>query len=686
MSGPVRAGIEAGTGHGRDGSGDASGPECRIGFKNYGLQHVAGVNAVLPENEASSRATATEHRVVFVGNPNAGKTTLFNRLAGHRARTANYPGTTVEVRRARIAAGSGVVELVDLPGLYDLEHGSPEEVVASRYLHDVAGDGQVPAVVVVVLDATNLARNLSLLAQVRERVGSVVVSLNMRDLVAQRGLPMDAAALSAELGLPVFPLSARTGEGVAELREWVFSPPINNGTINANACNTVCPACGDCPYSARFRWAEDICRRTGHHYPETSTSGFTSWLDRWALHPLAGLALFAVIMAALFQSIFRLAEHPMDWIDGAFAGLADWSASTLPAGLWQSFLTDGVIAGIGGTVIFLPQICILFFLLVLLEDSGYLARGAVIVDRWMARVGLPGRAFVPMLSAHACAIPAILSAKAISDPRERLITIFILPLLTCTARLPVYALVTAMLFSDRPGMAGMVFTGAYFLGMLAAFLTAWLLKITFLRGPASPLMLELPDYRLPSLKTAFLTSYDRGLLFLRKAGTVILGISMVLWFLGSFPRVDSGAAQEAAASSQTLAQVQMEQSIIGRVGHAVQPVFEPLGFDWKLTIAVLTSFAAREVVASSLAVLHGLEADDAADLSLVERLRGEMTPATAMSLLVFFILAMQCLPTLAVVLRETESWKWPLLQFLWMSGLAYGAAWMTYNLVERLSG
>lgn len=635
------------------------------------------------------RGAGAARRIVFVGNPNAGKTTLFNRLTGLRAKTANHGGTTVEIRRGPLAGVGGNVELVDLPGLYALDAETPDERVAAQFLDDALAEEGSSLWVVLVVDATQLTRNLYLAGQIRERVPRLLVVLNMSDVATRRGLAIDTEALSREIDAPVMAVSARTGAGVRELRQWLSDPGEFQPGLDCPATALACPQCRGCPHAARFAWAEEVSRKVSAPGGRAAPGRVRRHFDQWSTHPVAGLFVFAAIMGGLFQSLFWLAEHPMGWIEDGFGMLAEFFGGRLGGGLGESFLLDGVIAGLGGTLVFLPQIVILFFLLALLEDSGYLARASFVIDRWMSRLGLPGKAFIPMLSAHACAIPAVMGARSIRNTRDRLVTILVLPFLTCSARLPVYALVTAMLFANRPGLAGAVFTGAYFMGIGATLGTAWLLRRSLLPGKTAPLVIELPHFHRPGLRNALVAAADRGGLFLRRAGTVILGISVLLWALGSFPRLetaaDAGAGAEIVVGEETALERQMEQSIIGGIGKAVQPVFAPLGFDWKVTVAVLTSFAAREVVVSSLSVLHGLgaaEADEA--VGLAERLHQSVPPATAWSLLVFFILALQCFPTLVVVGRETNSWKWPLLQFGFMFSVAYAAAWITHVLALRV--
>lgn len=629
-------------------------------------------------------------RVVFVGNPNSGKTTLFNRLTGLRAKTSNFPGTTLEMRSARLMHA----EFVDLPGLYSLEGTLEEEQVAEDFLRGLVASSVARTLVVLVVDATRLARNLFLASQIREIASHSVVALNMTDLARREGLEFDLQGLEQALGTRVFPLSARTGEGVPELKAWlgVWLSSVGAAKQILAPCAMVdCVGCDACPYRARFHWAEAVCGKVTRRRERTSvTRQWTDWIDRWTTHPVAGLLIFVAVMAGLFQALFHLAEIPMEWIEDGFEMLRSAAAGYWPSGYWGGFVVNGLLTGLGGLLVFIPQILILFFLISLLEDSGYLARAAVVVDRWMSRVGLPGKAFIPMLSAHACAIPAIMGARAIENRRDRLVTILILPLFSCSARIPVYVMVTAMLFPGAPGIAGLIFTGAYLLGMGAAFAAALVLKGTLLSGTPRPLLIELPDYHLPDLRTALLTAFDRGAIFLRRAGTVIVAIITLLWVATQFPvlPVEAHSFQDqpvsvAAPTEAELERAQLEYSIVGRVGKAVQPVFAPLGFDWTLTVAVLTSFAAREVLVATLSILHGI-GQDAGPGGLAEGLRGNIPFATGLSLLVFFILAMQCLPTLVITRRETGAWKWALLQLAYMSAVAYMAAFVTYQISSRL--
>ena len=625
-------------------------------------------------------------RIALIGNPNAGKTTLFNRLTGLRAKTANFPGTTLERRIGTIHLADGPVDLEDLPGLYALTAGNVEERVARDSLcGGTDGEGGASAVVVVV-DGTNLARNLYLAGQVRELGIPLLVVLNMMDLAEKEGLLIDDAALSRELGAPVIALSARTGAGVEQLpialgrllragREQLPPP----GELAA------CSSCSGCRQpSARFDWAEGVAVKVSQGSAQLSAAR-TEQIDRVLTHPVKGLLVFGAIMSAVFIAIFALAEYPMNAIEAACSALGQAVGHTLPEGELRSLVVDGVIGGVGGVLVFLPQICILFFFLSILEDSGYLARAAFVMDKLMGKVGLPGKAFVPMLSAHACAIPAIMATRVIEGRRDRLATILVLPLMTCSARLPVYAIVTAVLFADRPILGGLTFAGAYALGIAMALLTAWLFRRTILRGESRPLVLELPTYKMPSLGNALLAMRDRGLIFLSKAGSVILLISISMWAMATYPRMPPGHL-ERVASAENVRALELEYSLAGRLGKAIEPVFRPLGFDWRMDIGVLTSFAARETFVSTLAVVYGVGAEADGDVgTLRQTLRAQRrtdgTPvfglATAFPLLVFYVLAMQCLATQAITRRETGSWKWAAFQLGYMTVLAYCAALVT---------
>ena len=681
-------------------------------------------------------------RVALVGNPNCGKTTLFNRLTGLRAKTSNFPGTTLECRTGKVRAGEHDIDLVDLPGLYSAEFGQSEELLAADALHGRIEGVDRPDAVVVIIDATCLSRHLYLASEVREMGVPMVVALNMMDEARKQGLTICLETLGKELDATVVPVSGRSGEGIDELRDAIAEDLAGDESLHTDRAAAMseriaCTSCTSCPHTNRHTWACGVGSAAGEVVSEEAERR-TEAVDRLFTHPVWGVAVFAVIMYALFFLIFRAATVPMDWIDAGFGWLGEQAAGVLGDGLVASFIVDGLIAGIGGVVIFLPQILILFFVLTLLEDTGYLARAAFVADRIMNKVGLPGKAFIPMLSAHACAIPAIMSTKTIESRRDRLITILVLPLMTCSARLPVYAMVAAMagvlLYPgdgqgwERGLLGGALFFGAYTLGIVAAMAASFVLGKTILKGKPQELVLELPPYRWPSLRVAFLTVWDRGLVFLKQAGTIILVLSIIIWAAMTFPILDpadmdkplevtSGkdavlwdsykddlaaaeaagdtAAAEAAQGELDLmyARYAVQHSIGGRLGKLVEPVFAPLGFDWRIDIGVVASFAAREVVVSTLAITAGIGEEGAEDEPLLrDTLAGMTRPdgsklfdlPTLLSLLVFFVLAMQCLPTQAVTKRETGSWKWAILQFGYMTVLAYTAALITYQVASAI--
>ena len=679
--------------------------------------------AVLPNQRGNAGAPPLQAPedaacLALIGNPNAGKTTLFNRLTGLRAKTANFPGTTIECRRGRMSLGGRNVELLDLPGLYGFDAGNAEEAMAARAIRGELPKWTKPTGAVVVIDATRIGRQLYLVSQVLEMGVPAVVALNMIDVAERDKRLLSPDALAAELGVPVVPISARSGRGLTELLDRVgdlLAEPQRK--VEPPASLVACTSCAGCPFANRHRWAADIESKAGGN-GEGRARLRSDALDKVAAHPFFGLIAFAMITAVLFVATFWLATYPMDWIEAGIAWLGAGVAAVLPAGDFQSLIVDGLIGGVGGVLVFLPQICILFFLLSLLEDTGYLARAALVMDRLMAKVGLPGKAFVPMLTAHACAIPAIMSTRVIEDRRDRLLSILVIPLMTCSARLPVYAMVAALLFADQPVLGGLMFTGAYMLGIAAVFVMTFIFRRTILPGKPTPLVLELPDYRMPSLRTALLTVYDRGHIFLRRAGTVILLISLVLWALSTYPKVDSttvaavatpadvaqiaslesaaAAGDESAAENldRLVGTYQAEYSVLGRLGHMVEPVFAPLGFDWRINVGVLSSFAARETIVATLAIVYGIgegAAEDPQTLrqTMAAQTHADGTPvfslATSLSLLVFFVLAMQCLPTQAVTRRETGSWKWAAFQLGYMTVLAWTAALVTYQVAAAVT-
>ena len=675
-----------------------------------------------PENQSDIslqvlQPVRKENVVALVGNPNAGKTTLFNRLTGLRAKTGNFPGITIEKTEGSMDLMDGHrINIVDLPGLYSISGATDEERISRDVILGHAPGMAKPAAVIVVLDATNLERNLFLISQVIELKVPTIAVLNMIDLSRRDGLKIDADKLTAELGCPVVPVSARTGEGVEQLKQVLHLSVHQKETDQAvpHLLHDTCAGCS-CPFKGRYDWAEKVtesCLESSR----VAVGRKTDRIDRFLTHPVAGIFGFFAIMVGVFYLIFSLASVPMDMVDAGFGWAQEFVGHYIPEGHLNSLIVDGVIGGVGGVIIFLPQICILFFCLSLLEDTGYLSRAVFVMDRLMRHVGLPGKAFIPMLSAHACAIPGLMATRGIEDKRDRLVTILTLPLLTCSARLPVYAMVTALLFGDEPGKAALLFTGAYSLGIVAVLVCAFIFKKTILPGQTKPLVMELPSYKIPSLRTALLITYDRALIFVKKAGTVILLISIGLWVLATFPTVDPPA--EVVQMRQQIEQLNadgktddadvleykanvregehaLEHSFAGMAGKLIEPVVEPLGFNWQIGVGVVTSFAAREVIVSTIAVVYGVGEDLAEENpdAFIDRLRAARKPngdllfstATCFSLLVFYVLAMQCLPTQAVTRRETGSWKWALFQLGYMTVLAYSASFVTYQVVNLIT-
>ena len=664
---------------------------------------------------ATPATSPTSHHaftLALVGNPNAGKTTLFNALTGLRAKTANFPGTTVERKVGRLHLDHRQIVVVDLPGLYSLDSKSPDEKLAADALQGKL-EHTAPDAVLVVVDATNLERNLFLASQVLELKCPVVVALNMMDMARRDGIRIDVGKLREELGCVVVPIAARNGEGVEELKQELNRLVTGAMPEAVDHVDPNCAACTGCTFQARYEWTEQISTRV-MDASIIQRSAWTEKLDELFTHPIYGVVVFNLVMIALFGLIFWAAKIPMELIDHGFTGIGKWVGAHMAPGDLQSLLVDGVIGGVGGILVFLPQICILFFALSLLEDTGYLSRAAFVMDKIMRRLGLPGKAFVPLLSAHACAIPAIMSARVIENPRDRLLTILITPLMTCSARIPVYAMVTALLFPHSPMKAALVFTASYGVGVVAALGAALIFRKTILPGGSKPLVIELPPYRVPALHTALLHTFDRAKIFVKQAGTIILTISLILWALAHYPKsgvpeaavhlatqaaqleksgdAKAGAKLRATADRLT-AQAALQNSYAGKVGHWLEPVIAPLGYDWQIGIGIVSSFAAREVIVSTLAIVYGV-GDDETDkdrTSLYDSLRRAtrsngspiFNTATCASLLVFYILAAQCLSTTAVVRRETNSWKWALFQIAYMTGLAYLAALLVYQTLRH---
>jgi ferrous iron transport protein B len=602
--------------------------------------------------------------VALVGPPNSGKSTLFNRLTGLRQKVANFPGVTVEERRGIAQVGSGRdVVLIDLPGVYSLVARSDDERVTHDVLMGTMPGTPRPDAVLLVLDATNLKRNLVLAAPVLALGLPTIVVLNMADELEARGGEVDPEALAAQLGAPVALVTASRGEGLEPVVEFL------GGELGVPASLEL-PALHDIPKCRQ--WASRLGDEAGYSPPAPPI--WTRRLDGVFLHPVAGPAVFVLVVIAVFQTIFTVARPLMDLIDRGVSASGGWLESTLPPSLGRDLLVGGVWGGVGSVVVFLPQILLLFFFLGILEDSGYLARAALIADRTMSRAGLQGKSFLPLLSAYACAVPAILATRTIENKRDRIATILIAPFMTCSARLPVYTLIIAAFIPERSllgpflGTRAAALLGLYVLGFAAAFGTARLLKSSVLRSEGTPFLMEMPPYRWPTLRQIGLRLLDRAKIFLRRAGTVILAVSIALWVLSNLPFSDGRPPQIA-------------DSVTGTVGRALEPLVRPLGFDWKIAIGLVTSLAAREVIVGTLGTLYGMEGD-AHSAGLQAALRHDLTPGGAVALLVFFAFAMQCVSTIAVVRRETGGWRWPAIQFAWMTLLAYAGAFVANRLVS----
>lgn len=697
------------------------------------------------------RQRSTSRYVGLAGNPNCGKTTIFNALTGLRAKVGNYPGVTVERKEGALKGTS--ITILDLPGTYSLSPQSLDEQIARDVLfHRVS---EVPALemVIVVVDASNLQRNLYLATQILELGYPAIIALNMIDVAADNGIKIDASELSKQLGVPVIPMAANRGQGIPELRETIKDALTRERPQRSERFFCDFPASFDrevmalaqllaakYPESRYEPKAEAALLLSDDRFLESSAGHYpplvreevalararleqerVDWrsvaiearygriaqiqqavtkslfaeketisdkLDRVLTHKVLGLLIFVALMLAMFQSIFSFAEIPMEWMEKGIEWIGQQVQTTMPAGALNDLLVNGVIAGVGAVLVFLPQICLLFFFIGLLEDTGYMSRAAFLMDRLMSKVGLHGKSFIPMLSSFACAIPGIMATRTIESHKDRLVTILVAPLMSCSARLPVYTVLIAACIPNKKvlgllGLPALTMLSMYLLGIMVALLMAWLFKKTLLKGPTPMLIMELPPYRRPLPGTVLRHMWDRSKIFIRRAGTVILGISILLWFLASYPKNDGDAG------------AQLRQSYAGKLGRVLEPAIAPLGFDWKIGIGIIGSFAAREVFVSTMSQVYNigkLDKSEAATRTLAETMRTQRrengsrvyTPLVAISLMVFYVFALQCVSTVAIVRRETNSWKWPLFQWLYMTALAWVFAFVTFQIGRAL--
>jgi ferrous iron transport protein B len=633
-----------------------------------GAGTVAELEPVEPGVPAAHKAKGKVRTVVLIGPPNSGKSTLFNRLTGLRQKVANYPGVTVEQHSGRMnGIGRRDLTLIDLPGVYSLDSISEDARVAVEVLHGRMPGTPAPDAVLLVLDALHLQRQLMLASPILALGVPTLLLLNMSDLLAARGGKIDSLALAQELRCPVALISASHGTNIDTIANFLERA----GEPAADSSHTpvaTLPVLQN-PVSCR-KWSAQVTEAADYRHP--SSPIWTIRLDKILLNRLWGPLVFLAVVIAVFQVVFTIGQPLNEALGAMLTSAGAHAANLLPDNWLRLLLRDGLWNGVQAVLVFLPQILLLFLFIGILEDSGYLARAALIADRLMRSIGLNGKAFIPLLSAYACAVPAIMATRTIENKRDRLATILVAPFMTCSARLPIYTLIIAAfipekrLLGDLIGMRACVMLSLYVLGFLAALGTARLLKSSVLKASSAPFILELPQYRWPTVRSLSLRLYDRGMLFLKKAGTIILGVTFVLWVLSIIP-IHGGHFSDLA------------DSVIGRLGHFIEPVIHPLGFNWKIGIGLLSSVIAREVIVGTLGTLYGADPLTQSE-GLQAALRHDMTLGGAIALVVFFAFAMQCTSTLAVVRRETNSWKWPLIQFCYMSGLAYLAALVTNQL------
>ncbi|MEZ0208030.1 ferrous iron transporter B [Ideonella sp.] len=620
--------------------------------------------------------------VALVGNPNCGKTALFNLLTGARQKVANYAVVTVErkVGTARLASGR-TVSVIDLPGVYSLRPVTLDEQVTLEVIEGRRAGEDVPDLIVAVVDATNLRMNLRLVLELRGLGRPMVVALNMADVARARGLAIDSKILAAELGCPVVETVAVKNDGhnglLQQLGEAIGRLPATPAAVTEHG-HAARPAVGLAEVIALQR---EVTRILALAAPQPMRKPrLDARLDALVMHPWVGPVILAALLFIIFQAVFSWANWPMDLIKDSMAGLGEWTSVHMPDGPLRSLLVDGVIAGVGGVIVFLPQILILFFFILILEDSGYLPRAAFLLDKLMGKVGLSGRAFIPLLSSFACAIPGVMATRTIANWRDRLATIMVAPLMTCSARLPVYALLIGAFVPDRAvgpfNLRGLTLFALYLAGVLSACAVAWVFKRVWHKSRYQPLMLELPPYRVPSLRSLAMGLWERASIFMRRVGTIIFSLTVLLWFLSSYPAAPDGATG-----------APIQYSFAGQLGKLLEHVFAPIGFNWQISIALVPGMAAREVVVGALGTVYSLSAaDDQVAESLAPVIAQGWSLATAYALLAWFIFAPQCISTLAAVRRETNSWRYPFWMATYLFALAYAAAFVTYHVTLWLGG
>ena len=691
-----------------------------------------------------SNSLSQHPSIAIIGNPNCGKTTIFNELTGLRQKVGNYPGVTVEKKEGTILFNDGKeITVLDLPGTYSLSANSPDEKVATDILLGKLAGVHRPEGIICIVDASNLERSLYLVSQIIDQRYPILIVLNMVDIAERNGIQIKSEVLAKTLGVRVIPTIGSKRSGIADLkaaivngfsispeaRKWKLPEPvgeehgelinllrIHNHTKEDDAFHVAAmllssprplkefqgiiaqPVLDRAAQDynrlrelgfdrhsvfveSRYRWIKKICGEAVSHGPKKTD--YTDKIDAIVTHKFWGYVIFFVLMTLMFQSIFTWATIPMEMIGSGFYWLGGQVGTIIPQGDLHDLIVFGALNGAGAVVVFLPQILLLFLFLGILEDTGYMARAAFIMDRLMNKVGLHGKSFIPILSSFACAIPGIMAARTIGNHRDRLVTMLVAPLASCSARLPVYSLLIAAFI---PGtlifgfwnLQGIVMVSMYLLGIFTALVMAWLFKKTILRGRTPDFILELPPYRLPSFKSLLLQMWERALLFLRRAGTIILGASLVLWFLATYPKTDSAAPSERLA-----------HSFVGQAGHIIEPLIRPLGFDWKIGIGILTSLLQREVFVSTVSTIYNIQGGNGNSVSLRAQMQKDVDPSTGLSkfnvltaicVMVYYVLAMQCMSTLAVMRRETNGWKWPLFQLGYMTTLAYAVTFAVYRI------